>query len=149
MKTTTIAAILLVALVLPYQYARAGERMYKCTIKGSTTYQNGPCPSDAPRDRPTVDQLNAERQRKLQEVKDNPPAASGPGAISVGTPAQSLPAAQGHSNAPSRRSFACDGRTYCSQMTSCAEAKYFLANCPNVKMDGNRDGVPCERQWCN
>ncbi|RUQ35180.1 MAG: excalibur calcium-binding domain-containing protein [Candidatus Competibacteraceae bacterium] len=44
--------------------------------------------------------------------------------------------------------FKCDGRTYCSQMTSCEEATFFLRNCPNVKMDGNNDGVPCERQWC-
>ena len=42
----------------------------------------------------------------------------------------------------------CDGRTHCSQMTSCAEATYFLQQCPGVKMDGDRDGVPCERQWC-
>ena len=42
----------------------------------------------------------------------------------------------------------CDGRTHCSQMVSCAEAKYFLANCPGVKMDGDRDGVPCEDQHC-
>jgi hypothetical protein len=45
--------------------------------------------------------------------------------------------------------FRCDGRTHCSQMTSCAEATYFLRNCPNTKMDGNNDGIPCERQWCN
>ena len=45
-------------------------------------------------------------------------------------------------------SFQCDGRTYCSQMTSCAEAKFFLRNCPNVKMDGNHDGIPCEKQRC-
>ena len=44
--------------------------------------------------------------------------------------------------------FHCDGRTYCSQMTSCAEAKYFLAHCPDVKMDGDHDGIPCEKQWC-
>ena len=44
--------------------------------------------------------------------------------------------------------FKCDGRTYCSQMTSCEEAKFFLKNCPNTKMDGNHDGIPCERQWC-
>ncbi|MDP1535892.1 MAG: excalibur calcium-binding domain-containing protein [Burkholderiales bacterium] len=44
--------------------------------------------------------------------------------------------------------FKCDGRTHCSQMTSCGEATYFLRNCPNVKMDGNNDGVPCEQQWC-
>jgi micrococcal nuclease len=42
----------------------------------------------------------------------------------------------------------CDGRLYCSRMTSCAEATWFLKHCPGVKMDGNRDGVPCEQQWC-
>jgi hypothetical protein len=46
-------------------------------------------------------------------------------------------------------SFRCDGRTRCSQMTSCAEATFFLKNCPGVKMDGNGDGVPCEKQWCH
>jgi hypothetical protein len=44
--------------------------------------------------------------------------------------------------------FRCDGRTHCSHMTSCEEATFFLRNCPNVEMDGNNDGVPCERQWC-
>jgi micrococcal nuclease len=50
---------------------------------------------------------------------------------------------------PAAPAFRCDGRTYCSQMQSCAEATYFLKNCPGVKMDGNGDGVPCEKQWCN
>ncbi|RZI63843.1 MAG: cold-shock protein [Variovorax sp.] len=56
--------------------------------------------------------------------------------------------------APSRISdvstpgFRCDGRKLCSQMTSCAEATFFLKNCPGVQMDGNHDGVPCEQQWC-
>jgi cold shock CspA family protein len=45
--------------------------------------------------------------------------------------------------------FKCDGRTMCSQMTSCEEARYFLQHCPNPKMDGNNDGEPCEQQWCN
>nr|WP_230314309.1 excalibur calcium-binding domain-containing protein [Candidatus Contendobacter odensis] len=45
-------------------------------------------------------------------------------------------------------SFKCDGRTHCSQMTSCEEATFFLRNCPGVKMDGNNDGIPCEKQWC-
>jgi cold shock CspA family protein len=44
--------------------------------------------------------------------------------------------------------FSCDGRTHCSQMTSCSEAAYFLKNCPDTKMDGNNDGIPCEQQWC-
>lgn len=42
----------------------------------------------------------------------------------------------------------CDGRRYCSQMTSCEEATWFLKNCPGTKMDGDHDGVPCETQWC-
>lgn len=46
-------------------------------------------------------------------------------------------------------SFSCDGRTHCSQMTSCAEAEFFLKHCPGVQMDGNGDGEPCEQQWCN
>ncbi|WP_369977552.1 excalibur calcium-binding domain-containing protein [Xanthomonas bundabergensis] len=50
---------------------------------------------------------------------------------------------------PPRPNFQCDGRTHCAQMTSCEEATYFLRNCPGVQMDGNHDGVPCERQWCH
>ena len=41
-------------------------------------------------------------------------------------------------------SFKCDGRVRCSQMTSRAEAEFFVRNCPNTKMDGDRDGIPCE-----
>lgn len=45
--------------------------------------------------------------------------------------------------------YRCDGRTHCSEMTSCEEAKFFLKNCPGTKMDGDGDGVPCEKQWCH
>src|ERR1044072_6468441 len=34
---------------------------------------------------------------------------------------------------PASKQFQCDGRTRCSQMTSCDEAKFFLANCPGAK----------------
>ena len=52
-------------------------------------------------------------------------------------------------SSPDRSSrFSCDGRAHCSQMTSCEEAKFFIQNCPNTKMDGDGDGVPCESQWC-
>jgi len=43
--------------------------------------------------------------------------------------------------------FHCDGRQYCSQMHSYEEAKYFLDHCKGVKMDGDGDGIPCERQF--
>jgi cold shock CspA family protein len=61
----------------------------------------------------------------------------------------SLATAAPSSDSPVSVSFHCDGRTHCSQMTSCAEAEFFLNNCPNVEMDGNNDGEPCEKQWCN
>lgn len=53
------------------------------------------------------------------------------------------------SNPVAATTFHCDGRTHCSQMNSCAEAEFFLRNCPNVEMDGNNDGEPCEQQWCH
>ena len=45
--------------------------------------------------------------------------------------------------------YSCSGKTHCSQMSSCEEAKFYIRNCPNTKMDGDGDGVPCESQWCN
>lgn len=44
--------------------------------------------------------------------------------------------------------FTCQGKRYCGEMTSCDEATFYLQNCPNTEMDGDGDGVPCERQWC-
>ncbi|TOF28413.1 cold-shock protein, partial [Vibrio parahaemolyticus] len=43
--------------------------------------------------------------------------------------------------------FSCQGKTYCSEMVSCNEAKFYLSNCPNVKIDGDNDGIPCESQF--
>lgn len=48
----------------------------------------------------------------------------------------------------SENNFHCDGRTMCSQMSSCDEAIYFVQHCPGTKMDGDGDGLPCEQQWC-
>ena len=46
--------------------------------------------------------------------------------------------------------FQCEaGKTHCSHMSSCAEATFYIQNCPNTQMDGNGDGIPCERQWCS
>jgi cold shock CspA family protein len=45
--------------------------------------------------------------------------------------------------------FRCEGKTRCSQMSSCEEAQFYLRNCPGTEMDGDRDGVPCESQWCS
>ena len=44
-------------------------------------------------------------------------------------------------------SFSCQGKTHCSQMRSYEEAKFYLDNCPGTQMDGDGDGIPCERQF--
>jgi uncharacterized protein YxeA len=49
--------------------------------------------------------------------------------------------------AKSQPQYQCDGRQHCSQMSSYEEAKYFNDNCPDTKMDGDYDGIPCERQF--
>ena len=62
--------------------------------------------------------------------------------VPAGDPGRDLPAGSDTSQ------FRCDGRTHCSQMSSCAEATWFLEHCPGTKMDGDRDGIPCEDQHC-
>lgn len=58
------------------------------------------------------------------------------------------PTAQARPTTSDASVFRCDGRQHCSQMRSCEEATYVVRHCPNVKMDGDGDGVPCETQWC-
>lgn len=111
--------------------AAAAAPLNKCVAKGTVTYQQGPCPSNEVRKTPTIQELNAAEKRKREAAASAPatrPTAPAP---------------------PVTSAFTCDGRTHCSQMRSCAEAKYFLAHCPGVKMDGDGNGIPCERQWCS
>jgi hypothetical protein len=102
----------------------------KCVINGTVTYQQGPCPSDQVRKPPTIQELNAEEKKRRVAAAASAPERVAPAAPSVAS------------------GFSCDGRQYCSQMKSCTEAKYFLANCPGAKMDGDGNGIPCEKQWC-
>ena len=55
--------------------------------------------------------------------------------------------AQAKAIAAPKAVYKCDGRQHCSQMSSYEEAKYFIQHCPNTKMDGDKDGIPCERQF--
>lgn len=48
------------------------------------------------------------------------------------------------------QSFRCEaGKTHCSHMSSCDEAKFYIKYCPDTQMDGDNDGIPCERQLCS
>jgi len=62
-------------------------------------------------------------------------------AIGTGSPYSSVPK-------KSNSTYICSGKKHCSEMTSCEEATFYQNNCPGTKMDGDRDGVPCESQWC-
>ena len=53
-----------------------------------------------------------------------------------------------HQNKAIKIKYTCDGRVWCSEMSSCEEAIFFINHCPHTKMDGDRDGTPCESQWC-
>ena len=44
--------------------------------------------------------------------------------------------------------FRCEGKARCAQMSSCAEATFYLKSCSGTEMDGDGDGVPCESQHC-
>lgn len=40
--------------------------------------------------------------------------------------------------------YSCSARRNCGQMSSCKEARFHLEQCGNTRLDGDRDGVPCE-----
>lgn len=39
--------------------------------------------------------------------------------------------------------FQCGSKRYCSEMLTCAEARFHLTRCGLLSLDGNRDGIPC------
>jgi hypothetical protein len=121
-------------------------QVFKCNINGSIHYQQSPCQSNQARRQPTVEELNAERQKQAAQEKANPTSPKTQGRPLAST--ESLEEVSSKAPPSPRSAFTCDSRKYCTQMASCAEAKYFLSNCPGVKMDGDGDGIPCEEQLC-
>ena len=126
-----LAPLLLAIATLFSATALQAATMNKCVINGSVSFQQAPCPSTQPRKDPTLDELNAAEHKRR--------AASG----------ATKPATKSAVTSAASHAYRCDGRKHCSQMTSCAEAKFFLSHCPGVQMDGDNDGIPCEDQWCS
>jgi endonuclease YncB( thermonuclease family) len=60
-----------------------------------------------------------------------------PAAPQQSAPVQSRPAP---TDAPS-----CGSKRYCTQMSSCTEAQSYFRQCGLSRLDGDGDGVPCER----
>ena len=145
--------LVLVALVTGLLVVDTGVNaapMYKCTVDGTVTYQQDPCPTGQVSKPPSVQELNAAEKKRREAVTaataEKPAAVQEKPAITSEKfiPTTSIPPTATTLSG----SFSCDGRRYCTQMKSCAEAKYFLANCLGAKMDGDKDGIPCEQQWC-
>lgn len=68
------------------------------------------------------------------------------------TPANTAPVVNTSTSTPtpannttqSDSGFTCSGKTTCGQMTSCAEANFYLNTCGVSRLDGDKDGTPCE-----
>ena len=123
MKKILIVIVLLVLALVGYRVFQANQTSMQATIHdtSNTSTSNSSMPTSL------TSKSDAERFDGISDIPMTYVETDG-------------------SNVASR--FRCDGRKHCSQMTSCAEATYFIQNCPDTKMDGNRDGVPCEQQWC-
>lgn len=67
--------------------------------------------------------------------KQHPGTAQSPAAVTP-VPAPVAATAQGT---------ACASKRHCSEMSSCEEARHHLAKCGIKALDGNGDGVPCEK----
>ncbi len=133
----------------------AQAQVHRCTIDGTVTFQRDPCPSQAPRKPTTAADLNSVRPSTPSDGKDRTGNWAVKDRAGAPTPAPlplpstpTVTTATSAGNKAQASGFRCDGRTHCSQMTSCEEARFFVANCPGVKMDGNHDGNPCQKQWC-
>lgn len=49
---------------------------------------------------------------------------------------------------PNSGNYSCNGKTKCTQMINCEEAKFYLNSCGASTLDGDKDGTPCE-SLCN
>lgn len=136
----TLPPLLLAFATLFFATGLHAATMNKCVVNGSVSYQQAPCPTTQARKDPTLDELNAaEKKRRATASATKATAMPAP---TVSSRELSPPAPTATS------SHRCDGRKRCSQMSSCAEAKFFLNHCPGAEMDGDGDGIPCEDQLC-
>ena len=129
-----IAVVMLVAIAGLWQY---NQKINEKSEQAALAAQNHK-PFQPVGSRPIRSAAVASQTPTLQAA---PSATSSQSTASQAAPSTATPASRSSQ-------FTCDGRTHCSQMRSCEEATYFIQHCPNTKMDGNNDGVPCESQWC-
>ena len=82
---------------------------------------------------------------KAPPATKKPPAAE---AAAGGDPSLSLTGADGATadeDPAQSDEFKCSGKRTCKQMDSCDEAKFYLSKCGVKSLDGDHDGVPCNK----
>ncbi|MCU8007270.1 excalibur calcium-binding domain-containing protein [Shewanella sp. SM87] len=88
--------------------------------------------------------------KQYQEFNEAPAIDEVPVLTNEDTQPMPMYETKARTQATATPSFQCEaGKTHCSHMSSCAEATFYIQHCPNTQMDGNGDGIPCERQWCS
>ena len=50
---------------------------------------------------------------------------------------------------PVNNQFSCGAKRFCSKMTSCDEACFYLTQCGLTRLDRDKDGIPCEKLCSN
>lgn len=80
----------------------------------------------------------------LPEAEQIPPwewrhAKRGPSTREVRIPTNTQPSSRSIG-----QGFSCGDKTTCGQMSSCAEARFYLEQCGLDRLDRDKDGVPCE-----
>ncbi len=90
---------------------------------------------DAPLQQSSSQPVNRQQPAQQPVVRGQQPAQQP--AARVQQPAQQ-PAA------PQQPSYSCSPRKNCGDMSSCAEARFHLAQCGRGGLDRDKDGVPCE-----
>jgi len=62
----------------------------------------------------------------------------------VRAPSTEALAAQGAPLKAAENGSACGGKRYCREMSSCAEARFYLRECGVARLDADGDGIACE-----
>lgn len=88
---------------------------------------------------------DAERVPPWEWRADARTARAGPGQPAAAPALAPAPiAAPPARSSSAASSFTCGAKQYCREMSSCAEARFYLTQCGLTRLDRDNDGIPCE-----
>ncbi len=95
-----------------------------------------------------VDEWEQERERRITEVvgdwKQEKWRVSHLTGKKVIVEQTSTPSPESETTQVKPTSHTCSTKRYCKEMSSCSEARYYLEQCGRTRLDGDKDGIPCE-----